>query len=213
MDLTRRTLIGSAAAVATLPVAGVSRAPSQVIRIGVLTDLSGPYRDNTGDGSVACARQAAEEFGNGHGFTVEILAADHQNKPDIGASTARQWIDRDGVDMILDVPTSSVALAVNSIAKERNRAYVNTGAATADLTGSQCTPVTVHWSYDTYMLSRSTATQLVKLGGDKWFFITADYVFGQQLERDATGSSSRPGDRWSGAPPILSPGRRTSPRS
>ena len=183
MHLARRTLLGSAAALAF---ARHARAQTPAVKIGVLTDLSGPYRDNTGEGSVACARQAADEFGGGHGFAVQVISADHQNKPDVGAGIARQWFDTEGVDVILDVPTSSVALAVNSVAKERNKVYINTGAGTTDLTGSQCTPVTVHWSYDTYMLSRSTASQLVKRGGNKWFFITANYVFGQQLERDAT---------------------------
>jgi branched-chain amino acid transport system substrate-binding protein len=202
MPLTRRGLLGSAAGLA---LGRAARAQSATVRIGVLTDLSGPYRDDTGPGSVACARQAVEEFGSGHGFGVQVLSADHQNKPNIGAGIARQWFDRDGVDMILDVPTSSVALAVNSIAKERNKAYINTGAGTADLTGTQCTPVTIHWSYDTYMLSRSTASQLVRLGGKKWFFITADYVFGQQLERDAASFVKQSGGQVLGRAPYPFP--------
>ena len=182
MTLTRRTLLGTTLA-ATAPLA-TARAQPVTIKLGVLNDQSGPYRDNTGAGSVACARLAVEEWGN-KGFNVEVISADHQNKPDIGASIARQWLDRDGVDAIMDVPTSSVALAVAAVVRERNKVYLNSGGGTADLTGVQCTPNTVHWTYDTYMLSRSTATQLVKRGGDKWFFIVADYVFGQQLERDA----------------------------
>ena len=182
MTLTRRTLLGTTLA-ATAPMAA-ARAQPVTIKLGVLNDQSGPYRDNTGAGSVACARLAVEEWGN-KGFNVELISADHQNKPDIGASIARQWLDRDGVDAIMDVPTSSVALAVAAVVRERNKVYLNSGGGTADLTGVQCTPNTVHWTYDTYMLSRSTATQLVKRGGDKWFFIVADYVFGQQLERDA----------------------------
>ena len=181
MSLTRRTLLATAAAAAPLARA---RAQDKVIKIGVLNDQSGPYRDNTGMGSVVCAQQAIAEFGN-QGFAVQLIAADHQNKPDIGVSIARQWLDRDGVDMLLDVPTSSVALAVAAVVREKNKVMVNSGGGTADLTGTQCTPNTVHWTYDTYMLARSTASQLVKLGGKKWFFITADYVFGQQLERDA----------------------------
>ncbi len=172
-----------------LPLAGLgsgrARAQQPTIRIGLLNDQSGPYRDNTGMGSVVCAQQAIAEFGTAGGFMVQLISADHQNKPDIGVGIARQWMDRDGVDMILDVPTSSVALAVAAVVREKNKVYVNSGGGTADLTGIQCTPNTVHWTYDTYMLSRSTASQLVKLGGRKWFFITADYVFGQQLERDA----------------------------
>ena len=158
-----------------------ARAQTRRLKIGVLNDQSGPYRDNTGQGSVVCAQQAITEAG----ADVELLSADHQNKPDIGAAITRQWIDRDGVDMVLDVPTSSVALAVAAIVRERNKVYVNSGGGTADLTGVQCTPNTVHWTYDTYMLAKSTASQLVARGGTKWFFITADYVFGQQLERDA----------------------------
>ncbi|HEY0204011.1 MAG TPA: ABC transporter substrate-binding protein [Acetobacteraceae bacterium] len=182
MLVTRRILLGSTLAAAA-PL-GMAHAQPLTIRLGVLNYQSGPYRDNTGGGSVACAKLAAEEWGD-QGFKVEIIGADHQNKPDIGAGIARQWLDRDGVDVIMDVPTSSVALAVANVVRERNKVYLNSGGGTADLTGVQCTPNTVHWTYDTYMLSRSTATQLVKRGGDKWFFIVADYVFGQQLERDA----------------------------
>jgi len=151
MQIDRRTLLGTAslgAASLALPRAG--RAQQNVVRIGVLNDQSGPYRDIGGMLGVAAVKQAVAEFGGG--MQVEVVAADHQNKPDIGVGIARQWFDRDGVDLIVDVPTSSVALAVNNVAREKNRAYINTGAATADLTGVQCTPCTVHWSYDTYML-------------------------------------------------------------
>ncbi len=178
--LTRRSLL---AAAATIPVAARAQA-RPVIKIGVLSDMSGPYRDTSGPGSVACVKQAVRQF-QSSAFDVQVLAADHQNKPDAGAAIARQWFDQDGVDVIMDVPTSSVALAVNSIAREKNKLYVNTGAGTGDLTGAQCTPVTIHWSYDTYMLARSTAAQVTRIGGDKWAFVTADYVFGQQLARDA----------------------------
>jgi branched-chain amino acid transport system substrate-binding protein len=183
MRVKRRTVLAAAAA-AALPLRGRAQA-SQGIKIGVLNDQSGTYRDVSGAVSVACVHQAIDDLGN-LGFPVEVIAGDHQNKPDVGASLARQWFDRDGVDMIIDVPTSSVALAVGNIAKEKNKAYVNTGAGTPDLTGPQCNPQTIHWSYDTYMLARSTAGATVKNGGDTWFFITANYVFGQQLQRDAT---------------------------
>ena len=183
MRLSRRSLL---AASALLPVAGRARAQGATIRIGVLNDQSGPYRDTGGATSIACTRQAVEEFAGANGLTVEVLSADHQNKPDIGVGIARQWFDRDGVDMIVDVPTSSVALAVNSVCAEKNKVYVNAGAGTADLTGKQCTANTIHWSYDTYMLARSTGGSVVKAGGDSWYFITADYVFGQQLQRDTT---------------------------
>jgi branched-chain amino acid transport system substrate-binding protein len=182
MKLTRRNLFAGATA-AALPTAA-ARAARPVIKIGVLNDMSGPYRDSTGVGSAVCAQYAARQF-NSSAFDVQVLSADHQNKPDVGAAIVRQWFDRDGVDVVMDVPTSSVALAVNAIAKEKNKLYINNGAGTGDLTGTQCTPVTIHWAYDTFMLARSTATQVTKLGGDKWFFITADYVFGQQLARDA----------------------------
>jgi branched-chain amino acid transport system substrate-binding protein len=155
---------------------------TNTIRIGVITDMSGLYRDTTGPGSVALTQQAVQDFGS-RGFNVEVLQADHQNKPDVGANLARQWFDQ-GVDAIVDLPTSSVALAVNQIAREKNKVHLNSGAATSDLTGAQCSPNTVHWTYDTYMLAKSTGAAVVRTGGDSWFFITADYAFGHALERD-----------------------------
>ena len=183
MIITRRALAGAAAASALLP--GRGRAQAQVLRIGVMNDQSGPYRDDGGPTSAACVRQAVQEFGS-HGFDVEVLVADHQNKPDVGAGIARQWLDTGGVDAIVDVPTSSVALAVNNVCRDKNKVLLNNGAATTDLTGAQCSPSTVHWTYDTYMLARSTGGAMVRAGGDTWFFLTADYVFGHQLERDTT---------------------------
>ena len=183
MNLTRRSLAGAAAATALLPRLG--RAQGQGLKIGVLNDESGPYRDDGGPTSALCVRQAVAEFG-AKGFPVEVIVADHQNKPDVGAGIARRWFDQDGVDAIVDVPTSSVALAVNNVCREKNKVMLNNGAATTDLTGVQCSPNTVHWTYDTYMLARSTGGAMVRAGGDTWFFITADYVFGHQLERDTT---------------------------
>ena len=185
MQLSRRLLLGTAAAAATLPVRRVRAQDKATIKIGVLNDQSGPYRDTGGLTSVTCAKQAVAEF-DAKGFNVEVIYADHQNKPDIGAGIARQWYDREGVDMILDVPTSSVGLAVGGVAKEKDKAYINTGAATADLTGKACAPSIVHWSYDTYMLAKSTGGATVKAGGDSWYFITADYVFGHQLQEQTT---------------------------
>lgn len=187
MTLSRRTLLGSAAlAAAALPLAR-PRAQAAGLKIGVLTDMSGPYQDLGGPGSVACARLAVADFGaDAKGLNVEIVAADHQNKPDIGAGIARQWFDRDGVDLVIDVPNSGVALAVAGVAKEKNKVYINSGAASSDLTGKQCNANTIHWTYDTWMLAHSTGGALVKTGGDSWFFITADYAFGHALERDAT---------------------------
>ena len=184
MSVSRRTLIGSAAIVAALPRRG--RAQTQALRIGVMNDQSGPYRDDGGPTGVICVKQAVQEFAASAGFPIEVVAADHQNKPDVGAAIARQWFDTDGVDAIVDVPTSSVALAVNTVCREKNKVMLNNGAATTDLTGAQCSPNTIAWTYDTYMLAKSTGGAMVRAGGDSWYFITADYVFGQQLQRDTT---------------------------
>ncbi len=200
--LGRRTLLAAAAAA---PLVGRrARAQARPIRVGVLNDQTGPYRDIGGQLSVNAVRQAVAE--STAGLQVEVLSADHQNKPDIGVGIARQWYDQEGVSLILDVPTSSVALAVNSVAKEKNRAYINTGAATSDLTGVQCTPSTIHWSYDTYMLARSTGGAMVAAGGDSWYFLTADYVFGQQLQRDTTKFVTEGGGKVAGASPYPFPG-------
>jgi branched-chain amino acid transport system substrate-binding protein len=198
MTLDRRTLLGATlAATSTLAIPRRGRAQSQTIKIGVLNDQSGPYRDLAGMHSVNAAKLAIQDMGPG--MTIEIVSADHQNKPDIGAGIVRQWIDQDGVDMILDVNTSSVALAVNGVCKEKNKTYVNVGAGTTDLTGPQCTPVTVHWGYDVYMLAQSTGGALVKSGGKSWYFITADYVFGQQLQHDASFFINKEGGKVAGA--------------
>ena len=183
MILTRRTLAAASASAVLLPRTG--RAQAKGLKIGVLNDESGPYRDDGGPTSALCVRQAVAEFGD-KGFPIEVIVADHQNKPDVGAGIARRWFDQDGVDVIVDVPTSSVALAVNNVCRDKNKLMLNNGAATTDLTGVQCSPNTVHWTYDTYMLARSTGGAMVRSGGDTWFFITADYVFGHQLERDTT---------------------------
>ncbi len=186
MMISRRSLIGSAALAATLPRAA-ARAAAPGIKLGVLTDMSGTYSAETGKGSLTCTQQAVSEFMAAHpGFAVEVISADHQNKPDVGATLARQWFDRDGVDVIVDVPTSSVALAVNTVVKEKNKVFLVSGAATPDLTGKQCSPNTLHWTYDTYMLGRSTGEAMVKSGGDTWYFITADYVFGHDLQDSTT---------------------------
>ena len=185
MTLSRRLLIGSAAAATTIPRSGRAQAKAP-LRIGVVNDQSGPYRDDGGPTGIICVRQAVQEFTASTGMAVEIVTADHQNKPDAGASITRQWFDQGGVDAIIDVPTSSVALAINTICREKNKVMLNSGAATSDLTGAQCSPNTIHWTYDTYMLARSTGGAMVRAGGDTWYFITANYVFGQQLQRDTT---------------------------
>lgn len=210
MSINRRTLLGTAAGAGmasgliSLAAGRRARAQTPVVKLGVLNDQSGPYRDIGGTAGVAAVKQAVAEFGAD--FRVEVVSADHQNKPDVGAGIARQWFDRDGVDIILDVPTSSVALAVNAVCKEKNKVFVNTGAGTADLTGPQCTPVTLHWCYDTYMLARSTGGSMVQTGGKNWYFVTADYVFGQQLQRDATGFINAAGGKVLGASPYPFPG-------
>ncbi|MBB5691123.1 ABC transporter substrate-binding protein [Roseomonas alkaliterrae] len=198
MQITRRSaLAGTAlafgAGIGGLPYRSAKAQAANTIRIGVLTDMSGMYRDNTGPTSVACARQAVAEFGQ-RGFNVEVIEADHQNRPDVGVNLARQWYDQ-GVDVIIDVPTSSVGLAVNQIAREKNKAYINVGSATADLTGAQCSPNTVHWAYDTWMLAKSNGGATVRAGGDTWFFITADYAFGHALERDTANFVRASGGR------------------
>lgn len=207
MTLSRRAVLGGAAVAATAAALPLRPArAAQKIKIGVLNDQSGPYRNTGGPTSVACARQAVEEFGTSHGFEVEVVFADHQNKPDLGAGIARQWYDTQGVDMIIDVPTSSVGLAVGAVAKEKNKAYINVGAATTDLTGKQCAPSIVHWSYDTYMLAKSTGGATVRAGGKTWYFLTADYVFGHQLQRDTTSFIEAAGGKVLGASRYPFPG-------
>src|SRR3989454_6210440 len=148
-----------------------------VIKIGVLNDQSGLYADLAGQGSVVAARMAVEDFGAAKkGMKVEIISADHQNKPEVGSSIARQWYDVDKVDVIVDVPTSSVALAINQVTRDKNKAFLVSGAAASDLTGKACSPNTIHWTYDTWMLAHGTGSAIVKTGGKTWFFITADYT-------------------------------------
>jgi branched-chain amino acid transport system substrate-binding protein len=181
MKISRRNVLKTAAIASALK-PGLGRAQEKpAIKIGVLTDLSGTYRDNTGPTSVACCRQAVEEFAESNGLTVEVISADHQNKPDVASSIARQWFDQ-GVDAIADVPTSSVALAVSQIAKEKDKILLDASAAAMEVTYSQCSPNTIVWSFDTYEKAHSTGGALVKAGQKTWYFITADYVFGHSLE-------------------------------
>jgi branched-chain amino acid transport system substrate-binding protein len=169
---------------AAVLIAGAAQAQTTV-KLGVLNDMSGLYADLSGPGAVAAARMAVEDFGaEKKGIKVEIISADHQNKPDVGSNIARTWIDVDKVDAIVDVPTSSVALAVNDVVREKNKVFLVSGAASSDLTGPKCSPNTVHWTYDTWSLANGTGKAIVKTGGDSWFFITADYAFGHALERD-----------------------------
>jgi branched-chain amino acid transport system substrate-binding protein len=190
----KRLWSGTLAAVAlmmgagALLVMGAGAARAQVaVKIGVLSDMSSLYSDIGGPGSVEAAKLALEDFDPAkNGMTVEIVQADHQNKPDVGSGIARQWFDVDHVDAIADVPTSSVALAVAQVVKEKNKVFLISGAASSDLTGKACTPNNVHWTYDTYSLAHGTGGAIVKTGGKTWFFITADYAFGLALERDTS---------------------------
>lgn len=177
-------------------------------RIGVLNDQSGLYADIAGPGSVEAARMAVEDFKpEAKGFRVEVLSADHQNKPDIGAAIARRWFDVDRVDAIVDVPTSSVALAVSNIASEKDKAFLIASAGSSDLTGKNCTRTNVHWTYDTWALGNSTARAVIKQGGQSWYFLTTDYAFGHALERDATEAITKAGGKSLGH--VLAPFQST----
>jgi branched-chain amino acid transport system substrate-binding protein len=159
----------------------------ETVKVGVLNDMAGPFADQAGRGSVIAARMAAEDFAaEGGGFKVEILSADHQNKPDIGSQIVREWVDRQGVAAVADVVNSAVALAVNQVMRERNRTFIASSSGTSDLTGKFCAPTTVQWTYDTWALGNAAARALTKQGGDTWFFIAFDYALGAALERDTT---------------------------
>jgi branched-chain amino acid transport system substrate-binding protein len=180
-------IAGVALFAAAVLVGTAAQAEDLAVKIGVMSDMSGLYSDLGGPGSVAAAKMAVEDFNPAaHGMKVEIVTGDMQNKPDIGSNLARQWFDVDHVDMIVDVPNSGVALAVNEVAREKNKVFIVSGAASSDLTGAKCSPDTIHWTYDTWMLANGTGKALVKTGGDTWFFLTADYAFGHALERDTT---------------------------
>jgi branched-chain amino acid transport system substrate-binding protein len=178
-------LIAALALAAAASLASAAQAEDITVKIGVLNDMSSLYSDIGGLGSVIAAKMAIADFDPAaHGMKVELVNADHLNKPDVGSNIARQWFDVDHVDAIVDVPTSSVALAINEVIREKNKVFLVSGAATSDLTGAKCSPNTVHWTYDTWMLANSTGKSIVKTGGDTWFFLTSDYAFGHALERD-----------------------------
>jgi len=196
MNALKQSLL--ALAIAGTFVAGAAHAQvsDNVIKIGVLSDMSSLYTDLAGAGSVLAAKMAVEDSGiEKRGYKVEFASADHQNKPDVGSAIARQWYDTDKVDVIVDVPNSGVALAVSQITKDKGRVFLAVGPGTSDLTGKACSPNTVHWAYDTWMLANGTGTAITKQGGDTWFFITADYAFGQALERDTTAAVTKAGGK------------------
>jgi branched-chain amino acid transport system substrate-binding protein len=182
MNLTRRAALSAAAVLPVFPARAQSR---PVIRIGVINDQSGPYRDLNGPTSVICTKQAVLEF-NAGGFDVEVLSADHQNKPDIAVSIARQWIDQQGVDLIMDCASSAAALALAGLCREKNKVLIATSTATSDLSGKACTPNSIHWVYDTYMEAKSTGGAMVKAGGDSWYMLYPNYAFGEALQRDTS---------------------------
>ena len=185
MNAFKRTLVGIAVAGALAVGAAQAQVSDNLIKIGVLTDMTGLYADLSGPGSVLAAKMAVADSGiEKKGFKVEVVSADHLNKADVGSAIARQWYDTEKVDVIVDVPNSGVALAVNQITKDKNKVFLGSGPASSDLTGKACSPNTVHWTYDTWMLANGTGSAIVKTGGDTWFFLTSDYAFGHALERD-----------------------------
>ncbi|MFM9885117.1 MAG: ABC transporter substrate-binding protein [Burkholderiales bacterium] len=192
----KRTTLAAAVVLSLGAGAANAQISGNVVKIGILNDQSSLYADLTGQGSVVAARMAAEDFGaDKKGIKVEFVFADHQNKADVGSQIARKWYDAEGVDVIVDTPNSAVALAVNQITREKGKAFIVSGAATADLTGKACSPNTVHWTYDTWMLANSTANAIVKTGGDSWYFLTADYAFGHALERDTEAVVTKMGGK------------------
>jgi branched-chain amino acid transport system substrate-binding protein len=190
-----RSLVALAIA-STFAGAAHAQISDNVIKIGVLSDMSSLYTDLAGAGSVVAAKMAVEDSGiEKKGYKVEIVSADHQNKPDVGSAIARRWYDQEHVDVIVDVPNSGVALAVSGVTKEKGKAFLASGPGSSDLTGKACSPNTVHWAYDTWMLANGTGTAMTKSGGTSWFFITADYAFGQALERDTTAAVEKAGGK------------------
>ncbi len=197
MNVTRRTLLGTAAggaAIAALPVSR-ARAAGKSLKIAVISDFSGPYRDDGGPTSVACVEQAIADFGaKQKGYDVTVIKGDHQNKPDIGAGLARRFYD-EGADLVIDVPNTAVALAIEGVAHDKNRAYINSGAAGSVMTGKFCNAQTIHWTYDTYMLAQSTGGAMVKAGGTSWFFVTANYAFGHLLHEQTASVVEKQGGK------------------
>jgi branched-chain amino acid transport system substrate-binding protein len=180
--------------------AGGASADDAVLRVGIITDMSGQYADGNGPGSVIAAQMAAEEIGGTvAGRRIEIISADHQNKPDVATAIVRDWIDNKGVDVVAEGVTSSVALAIQNLTRERKKLFLISGSGSSDLTGAQCSPTSVHWTYDTYASSNATAKAIVARGEAPWFFLTADYAFGQALERDASRSVIAAGGKVLGA--------------
>jgi branched-chain amino acid transport system substrate-binding protein len=204
-SIARRSVMAGGTAATLLPRRGRAAA-ARTIKIGVMNDMTGPLSGDGGKGSTACVQQAIRDLG-AIGFDVDVLSGDHQNKPDVGAAIAREWYDQHGVDMIIDVPISSIAFNVATLAKEKNKVFITSGSGSTDLTGKACNANMIQWTYDTYMLSRSVGTQVVKAGGDKWYFVTADYVFGHQLQDDTAKFVQQAGGKVLGAVAFPYPGQ------
>ncbi len=207
LGLGRRAMLAGTAAsgvIAGRPRA--SRAQTRPIRIGVLTDMSGPYSDTGGPTSVASARQAVEDFGSGHGLTVEVIAADHRQKPDVAVSIVREWFDHGDVDVVADVNNSAIAFAVTDLAQAMDKVQLNTGAFSADIAGSRCSPNLVHWGSDSWQIAKTMATAQAATGKNKWFIMTADYAFGAAMQRDLTSFVATTGGTLAGAVKYPFPG-------
>src|SRR3984957_3882344 len=190
-----------AMAVALMLPAAIAQAElPATVKIGILNDMNGPFADQSGKGSVAAAQMAAEDFAEqGGGFQVEILAADHRNKPDVGAQIVREWVDRDGVDAVADAVNSGVGLAVNTVMAEKHRTFIATNVGTSDLTGKFCQPTTVQWTMDTYAMGNTMARAMMGQGADTWYYISFDYALGAALERDSTAVLTSLGGRVLGS--------------
>jgi branched-chain amino acid transport system substrate-binding protein len=198
MKLYRREVVSGLAAASVPLLRGRAEVPT--IRIGVLTDMSGPYRDVAGPTFVACVRQAVQEFGaSERGINVEVITADPQNKPAVGVSIVRKWLDEDGVDAVVDASNSAIALAINIVVRERNKVYLVPGVGTTDLIGVQCSPNTIKWGWDNYMVAKSTGAATVRAGGDTWFFITVDYAYGHSLQQNTVRFVTEAGGRVLGS--------------
>ncbi len=196
----RTALAGLVAAPLARPGLLRAQSTSKPVRIGLLSDMSGPYRDVGGPGNRVATEMAVQDFGGSVlGRPIEILQADDQDKPDVATALARQWVDDQGVDVLADGAASSSGLAIQQVAREKKRIYLVTGPASSDFTGKQCSPYGIHFSYDTYALAHTTGNALTKTGGDSWFFITADYAFGYALERDTMAAVKAAGGKVLGA--------------
>jgi branched-chain amino acid transport system substrate-binding protein len=205
MKLSRRSVLSAAAASTVIAPGFRARAQARPkIKIGVINDQSGPYRDVNGPTSVICTKQAVLEFGD-HGFDVEVLDADNQNKADVAVAISRQWIDRDGVDIVMDLAASSAALAVSNLCRDKDKIALATSTATSDLTGKACTLNTIHWVFDTYMEAKSTGGAMVKAGGDTWYMLYPNYAFGESLQRDTGAFVTKAGGKVLGSEPYPFP--------